>query len=87
MNVGYGEGKTEYGPGVRIDLTGDEVAVAIETWLVAHGVHISGPRTTSVNDLLCGSGRVYVDPLGFVVHDEKVFSGRGERGEYARSPS
>lgn len=26
MNVSYGEGRTGYGPGVRIDLTGDEVA-------------------------------------------------------------
>ena len=29
MKVRHGNGKTEYGPGVEIKLTGDEVALAI----------------------------------------------------------
>ena len=49
MNVKYGKGKTEYGPGVSINLSGDEVALAISAYLVAHGVHVNGPHTITVN--------------------------------------
>jgi hypothetical protein len=80
MEVVYGEGKTEFGPGVSIELTGDEVATAIDAWLVAHGVHVNGPRTVTVNGALCSDGRVYVDPSGFVVAEGKRFSGRGPEG-------
>lgn len=66
MEIGYGKGTTEYGPGVAIELTGDEVATAIAAYLVAHNVHVSGPRTITVNGELCEKGRVYVDPSGFV---------------------
>lgn len=77
MDVNYGGGKTQYGPGVSIELTGDEVATAIDAYLVAHGVHISGPRTISVNGAMCEAGHVYVDPSGFVVADGKRLAGRG----------
>ena len=78
MNVKHGEGRTEYGPGVSIELTGDEVATAIDAYLVAHGVHVSGARTVTVNGGLCKAGRVYVDPSGFVIADGKKISGRGD---------
>ena len=77
MEVKYGNGKTEYGLGVDIRLTGDEVAVAIEAYLVSHGVCVRGPRTISVNGELCEDGRVYVDPAGFVVTGGERLSGRG----------
>jgi hypothetical protein len=78
MKIQFGRGKTQYGPGVQIDLTGDEVAIAIHAWLVAHGVHINGPRTITVNGELCEHGEVYVDPGGFVIGpDGDQFSGRG----------
>jgi hypothetical protein len=77
MYVQHGEGKTKYGPGVSITLTGDEVAVAIDAFLVAHGVHVSGPRTITVNGELCESGRVYVDPSGFVISGGEKISGDG----------
>ena len=67
MEIKYGRGRTEYGPGVAIELTGDEVAIAIDAWLVAHGVHVDGPRTITVNGELCERGQVYVDPSGFVI--------------------
>ena len=76
MIVKHGEGRTEYGPGVSIELTGDEIATAIDAWLVAHNVHVSGPRTVTVNGELCASGHVYVDPSGFVIADGKKISGR-----------
>lgn len=80
MRVKRGEGRTTYGPGVSIELTGDEVAIAISAYLVAHGVHVDGPRTITVNGELCEVGKVYVDPSGFVVHDGERISGRtGER--------
>lgn len=77
MKVKYGKGSTEYGPGVEIKLTGDEVATAIDAYLVARGVHIRGPRTITVNGQLCDFGRVYVDPAGTVVYKGEKFSGRG----------
>jgi len=77
MNIQRGKGQTKYGPGVSIDLTGDEVATAIHSWLVAHGVHISGPRTISVNGELIDGGHVYVDPAGFVITDGEKITGRG----------
>ena len=67
MEVRQGQGKSRYGLGVSIDLSGDEVATAIDSYLVAHGVHVSGPRTIRVNGQLCEVGHVYVDPTGFVI--------------------
>ncbi len=78
MQVNYGKGKTEYGPGVSVTLTGDEVATAIAAYLVAHGIHVNGPRTITVNGRLCEAGEVYVDPMGSVVVEGKRYSGRGE---------
>ena len=78
MKIKHGKGKTEYGPGIEIKLTGNEVAIAIDAYLVAHGVYVSGPRTITVNGDLCERGRVYVDPSGFVVTSGKRYTGRGE---------
>ena len=77
MKVKYGKGRTEWGTGVAIELTGDDVATAIDAYLVAHGVHVDGPRTTTVNGELCEYGQVYVDPSGFEISDGEKFSGRG----------
>lgn len=80
MIVKHGEGRTKYGPGVSIRLSGDEVATAIAAYLVAHGIHVSGPRTIRVNDELCEDGHIYVDPSGFVINDDGVkLSGAGGR--------
>ena len=70
MKIQYGNGKTEYGPGVSIELEDREVVAAINAWLVAHGVHVSGPRTVTVNGNLCECGHVYVDPSGCVITPE-----------------
>ena len=78
MKIKHGEGKTEYGPGIDIILTGDEIATAIWAFLVSHGVYIDGARTTRVNGQLCESGRIYVDPCGFVIVKGKKISGRGK---------
>lgn len=84
MRIRYGGGPTEYGPGVEILLSGDDVAVAIFAWLVARGVHVDGPRTVTVNGELCERGRVYVDPSGFVITPKgEKLSGRGAVSESA----
>ena len=67
MRIKRGKGTTEYGPGVSINLTGCEVATAIDAYLVACGVCVRGPRTITVNDELCEHGHVYVDPSGSVI--------------------
>ncbi|MCP5414998.1 MAG: hypothetical protein H6961_10370 [Chromatiaceae bacterium] len=78
MKIDYGKGKTEYGPGVEIKLSGNEIARAISAYLVARGVHVNGPRTITVNGELCDYGRVYVDPSGFVINKKgEKLSGRG----------
>lgn len=40
MKIYHGRGKTKFGPGVQIDLTGEEVAIAIDAYLVARRVHV-----------------------------------------------
>jgi hypothetical protein len=78
MRVKHGRGTSEFGPGVAVEMTGDEVAVAIDAYLVAHGIHVDGPRTITVNGELCDRGEVYVDPSGFVIDaDGRKLSGRG----------
>ena len=77
MEVKYGKGRTQFGPGVSIELSGEEVAAAIHAWLVAHGVYVSGPSTVTVNGDLCETGHVYVDPSGCVIDNGRKFSGRG----------
>jgi hypothetical protein len=80
MDIRHGEWTTEFGPGVSIDLTGDEVATAISAYLVAHSVYVDGPRTITVNGNLCEIGHVYVDPSGCVIADGRRLSGRGTIG-------
>lgn len=58
---------TSYGVGVMIVLTGEEVATAISAWLVAKRVTVCGPRTITVNGDLCDSGKIHVDPSGYVL--------------------
>ena len=77
MQVSFGKGKTQYGTGVQIDLTGREVAMAIYAYLTAHDVHISGPATIRVNGELCEYGGVYVDPSGRVVANGEGYNGKG----------
>lgn len=79
MEISFGKGKTQYGTGVQIDLTGEEVARAIYTYLVAHKVHISGAATISVNGELCKFGGVYVDPSGRVIANGEGWNGRGHK--------
>ena len=88
MKIKYGEGRTEFGPGVSVHLTGDEVATAVMAYLVAHGVHVSGARTVFVNNELCTAGEVFVDPMGFIVAPEGTrYSGRGPRPTPSRKPA
>ena len=78
MKIRYEKGKTEYGPGVGILLDGNEVATAIYSYLVAHGVGVHGPQTITVNGDLCEEGRIHVDPSGFVITpDGEKMEGRG----------
>ncbi len=78
MKVSLGNGKSNYGTGVQIDLTGDEVAEAIDMYLKAKGVIVEGPRTVTVNGELCDKGGVYVDPSGKVkVESTMLYHGRG----------
>jgi hypothetical protein len=81
MKIKYGAGKTKYGPGVSITLDGNEVATAIDAYLVAHDINVCGPRTITVNGELCQDGHVYVDPSGFVITKGKKVSGRGKNKE------
>jgi hypothetical protein len=79
MDIQFGDKKTEYGPGVQINLTGDEIASAIRAYLVAVGVNIQGASTTFVNDALIKDGAIYVDPSGSVIADGVGWSGRGNK--------
>lgn len=77
MKIKKGKGTTEYGKGVDIILTGEEVAIAVMTYLTAKGVYISGSRTITVNGRLCKSGGIYIDPSGFCIDKHgKKWDGR-----------
>jgi hypothetical protein len=54
-----------------IDMTGEELADAIDYWLKKQGVKITGPRTVYVNDELCEHAEVTirVDPRGAITHE------------------
>lgn len=60
---------SRWGKSVSVEMTGSEVALAIMAYLVAHDIHISGPKTITVNGSLIENGRVFIDPSGFLVCD------------------
>ena len=76
MKIYSGGGITEFGPGVQIDLKGNEIARAIYTYLYARGVHIDGAATIRINGELCEFGEIYVDPSARVIARGKEVSGR-----------
>ena len=78
MEIDYGNGKTEFGTGIEITLDGDEVALAIDAYLVSRGVCVRGPRTINVNGELIEGGSIYIDPCGFVIDENgNRLEGRG----------
>lgn len=79
MIIKHGKGTTPEGPGVSIELTGDEVATAIGAYLVAHGISVFGSRTVTVNRELCKEGHIYVYPDGFVNTADAHFHGNGHK--------
>jgi len=59
--------------GTEISLDGNEVATAIDVYLVSHNIHVSGPRTIRINGSFIEDGLIYVDPSGFVIDNgEKI---------------
>jgi hypothetical protein len=78
MQIKFGRGKTEFGPGVSIQLTAEEVATAIDAYIVAHGKSVHGPRTITTNGCLIDGCHIYVDPSGFLMHNGQKWTGRGE---------
>lgn len=79
MKIYFGKGTTKYGPGVQIDLTGEEVARAIYTYFAAQDVNIIGTATIRVNGEQLSHGEVYVDPSSSVVAHGVGYSGRGKK--------
>lgn len=77
MEIEYGPGVAEDGPGVSITLSGEEVALAIHAWLVARDVIIRGPSSITVNGQRCERGHIDVDPSGQVIAAGERFSGCG----------
>jgi len=59
--------------GIVIDLSGVEIAEAIETWLAANGAIVSGPRMITVNTSVLKFGRIHVDRAGAVEYGGKRF--------------
>lgn len=79
MQISHGKGKSIYGPGVSITLSGNELAKAIDAYLLAHGYEVSGPRTITVNGEMCDRAEVYVDSAGSAKDPAgKRWSGRGD---------
>lgn len=77
MDISFGNGKTEHGPGVQIELTGGEVVTAIYSYLMAHNVYIDGPASIRVNGERIEEGSIYVDPSGRVIENGDGWNGKG----------
>ena len=60
---------------LNIELTGNEVEIAIDAWLVAQSIYVDGPRTITVNGKLIGRGEVHIASEGFVIHEGIKHSG------------
>jgi hypothetical protein len=75
MEVRYGDADTGDGTGVLVELTGNEIARAVDLLVYSQGVIVRGPRTVTVNGDSCRSGRVRVDPYGFVIAKGKKLRG------------
>jgi len=60
---------TQWGMPVSIELTPHDVAMAIDTYCAAKGIHVHGPRTISMDGKLLRRVVIYVDPSGFVVRN------------------
>lgn len=81
MKIKKGKGTTNFGRGINIKLSGNEIAAAIYAYLCAHDVHISGAATININGGLIDNGSMYVDPSGFIVAFGKKYSGRTGKKE------
>ncbi len=78
MEIKRGGSTAGYGPGVLIELSGDELAAAVDRYIAQHGVQVKGPRTVHVNGLSCACATVFVDPSGSVVSGNCDITGRGD---------
>lgn len=76
MIIKKGDGKSKYGAGIDIKLSGEEIALAIDSYLYSHGIYIEGAATIRVNNDFCKFGSVYVDPSGNIIYKGKRISGR-----------
>lgn len=77
IKIRHGDGTTEYGPGVLIEMSGNDVARAIDNWLYDQGVAVRGARTIRIGGELCKPATIYVDPSGYVSHGDCQWDGRG----------
>ena len=81
MKVKKGKGTSEFGTGIKIELTGDELAHAIDMFLYYKKVYVDGARTIRVNGERCDSASIYVDPSGSLMKKGVRISGRTGKKE------
>jgi len=80
MEISLGNGKTKYGTGVQIDLTGEDLTNAIYQYLEKNDVYVDGAATIRVDGELCRdiTAGMYVDPSANVTHLNKRYLGSGK---------
>jgi hypothetical protein len=62
-------------PGCSVLLSAEDLERAIDAYLVALGIQVSGQRTIYANLELCSSAEVYVHPSGFVCRNGLRYGG------------
>jgi len=77
IEISFGEGTTKYGTGVQIDISAQDVWLAILAYLTAHDVHITGAMTLTVNGQRIEHCGIYIDPSGRVVANGIGWNGKG----------
>jgi hypothetical protein len=81
MKIKKGKGDSEFGTGIDIKLTGNELAKAVDLYLYSQDLYVSGARTIRVNGDKCKSASVYIDPSGSLIKDGERISGRTGKKE------
>lgn len=77
MHVGYGKVLTEAGPGIRVQLTSQEVEIAIRCYLTAHCLQLHGDYKITIDNAPVGDAEILVEPAGYVVVRGKKMCGGG----------
>jgi len=81
MDINYGNGTSDVGPGICIRLSKEDVERAIQDYLDLKDVKIQGDYSIAVSGVRVTGAEINVDAFGVVEHEGREYSGRGSDPE------